>query len=179
MTGAILIIPGIYTMTDRVFFEWSDAMSVGIPEIDAQHRELINLLNRLFISVVEHDKDKITIEILDALIDYTKTHFALEEELMQRAGYDALEFAAHKGTHQCFVEKVGSAAQKNLLEGKSVSFELIHFLKNWLRHHIMDTDKRYSECLKKLNLEKTPVQPARQSLPEPTDIPAKPWWKIW
>ncbi len=166
-------------MNDRVFFEWADTMSVGIPEIDAQHRELINILNRLFVSVVERDKDKVTIEILDALIDYTKTHFALEEQLMEEAGYDSLEFVAHKDTHQRFVEKVGEAAHKNLVEGKSVSFELIHFLRNWLRDHIMDTDKRYAECLKNSSATRKWEQKANAVMLQKQNAAPKPWWKIW
>lgn len=166
-------------MNDRVFFEWLDTMSVGIPEIDAQHQELIRLLNRLFISVVEHDKEKTTIEILDALIDYTRTHFTLEEELMQVAGYDPIEFAAHQEAHQGFIEKVGTAARKNLVEGKSVSFELIHFLKNWLRDHILVTDMRYSTCLKQSAA--TPVweKTASAALLEKEQTKPRPWWKIW
>lgn len=166
-------------MNDRVFFEWADTMSVGVSEIDAQHRELINILNRLFVSVVERDKDKVTIEILDALIDYTKTHFALEEQLMQAAGYDAFEFMTHKDVHQQFVEKVGNAARKNLVEGKSISFELIHFLKSWLRDHIMVTDMRYAECLKNSGATKKWEQSASSVMLEKQNAAPKPWWKVW
>ena len=166
-------------MNDRVFFEWADTMSVGVPEIDSQHRELINLLNRLFVSVVERDKDKTTIEILDALIDYTKTHFTLEEELMLVAGYDPGEFVTHQRAHQNFIEKVGTAAHKNLVEGKSVSFELIHFLKNWLREHIMVSDMRYSECLKKSAATQTWEKTANAAMLEKQQAAPKPWWKIW
>jgi hemerythrin len=67
----------------EVFFKWSDKYSVGIKTIDSQHQELVNIINRLFDAVTNHEADKVINSILDALMDYTKTHFALEELLMQ------------------------------------------------------------------------------------------------
>lgn len=52
-------------------------MSVGIQEIDSQHKVLIDILNRLFVSIVNRENSTVITEVLDALIDYTKTHFEL------------------------------------------------------------------------------------------------------
>lgn len=165
---------------NSLFFEWSDAMSVGIPEIDKQHRELVSLLNRLFVSVVQRDKEVVAVQILDALIDYSKTHFVLEERLMQETGYDADEYALHQRTHQEFIDKVGAVAQKNLVEGKSISFEMIQFLKHWLRDHILVADMRYAEAAKAAGVV---VANWSVSASETVRIRQKaqprPWWKVW
>lgn len=155
-------------------------MSVGIAEIDEQHQELVNLLNRLFVSVVQRDKEVVAVQILDALIDYSKTHFVLEEQLMRRTGYDAEEYATHKQAHQDFIDKVGAAAQKNLIEGKSISFEMIQFLKHWLRDHILGADMRYAATAKGAGVAVADWGVSASAIlqAEQASKP-KPWWKVW
>ena len=165
---------------NTLLFEWSEAMCLGIAEIDAQHQELVNLLNRLFVSVVQQDKDAITVQILDALLDYTKTHFVLEEHLMRKARYNAEDYVAHKQAHQNFIDKISHSAQKNLAEGKSVSFELIHFLKCWLRNHILVADKQYAETVIAAKVAGAAAQLQQSSTTTSTQAVAPtPWWKIW
>lgn len=169
-------------MADEVFFAWSDTMSVGIAEIDAQHKVLVDILNRLFLAVVQRESNEITIEILDTLVDYTKTHFGLEEKLLQDAGYDQAEFAVHQREHEAFVEKISSAASKHLVEGKSISFEIINFLKRWLQDHILVTDKKYATALQGAGYStKAWTTFASNAMAEKqAETPKrKLWWKIW
>ncbi|MEQ1630208.1 MAG: bacteriohemerythrin, partial [Gallionella sp.] len=81
-----------------VFFAWSEKYSVNIKAIDEQHKELVNILNRLFVAVSKREGDLVIAAILDALINYTQTHFALEERLMSQAKYKDLvpHIAEHK-----------------------------------------------------------------------------------
>ena len=169
-------------MGDQVFFAWSDAMSVGIAEIDDQHKMLVDILNRLFIAVVQRESHEITVEILDTLVDYTKTHFGLEEKLLHDAGYNAEEFAAHQHEHRAFIEKISNAASKHLVEGKSVSFEIIGFLKHWLRDHILVTDKKYASALQGAGYStKAWADFASHAMvTKQSETPKhKQWWKIW
>lgn len=161
-------------------------MSLGIAEIDAQHRELVDLLNRLFVSVVQRDKDTVTVQILDALLDYTKTHFVLEENLMRRSGYDGVKYATHQDEHQRFVEQVARVAHKNLAEGKSVSFELIHFLKRWLRDHILVADKQYAQTViaagvlcSEMPTRNAPADALPAAMLKAPESGKSPWWKVW
>jgi len=169
-------------MGEKAFFAWSDAMSVGIAEIDDQHKTLVDILNRLFHAVVQRESNEITIEILDTLVDYTKTHFGLEEKLLQEAGYDPAEFAAHQREHRAFIEKISTAANKHLVEGKSVSFEIINFLKHWLQEHILITDKKYAVALKSTGYStKTWTDFASTAMAnKQAETPkSKQWWKVW
>lgn len=155
-------------------------MCLGIAEIDRQHEELVKLLNRLFVSVVERDKEAITIQSLDALLDYTRTHFVLEEQLMQQSRFDPEEFAAHRKEHLNFIDHVSRTAHKNLAEGKSVSFELIHFLKRWLRDHILITDRKYAASVIDSGLAGVLSALPENTSPEtPDSAKARPWWKLW
>ena len=169
-------------MEGKVFFAWSDAMSVGIAEIDDQHKMLVDILNRLFHAVVQRESHEITIEILDTLVDYTKTHFGLEEKLLQDAGYDPAEFVAHQREHHAFIEKISSAANKHLVEGKSVSFEIINFLKHWLQDHILVTDKKYATALQGSGYSTkawTDMASNAMANKQAETPKRKQWWKVW
>jgi len=62
---------------------------------------------------------------------------------MQKAKYAELE--AHKLEHKRLVDQLDQLRKQHLLEEKSIYFELLSFLKKWLREHIMGVDTKY--CL--------------------------------
>jgi len=122
-------------------FEWSDDFSVGVQEIDEQHKELVSLLNQLHVAIHEHHGSEAARRILDELADYTKTHFMVEESLMRISNYP--EFEAHKQFHEDLIGQV-QALQEKLDSGQAtITFELLHFLKVWLTRHINEADKRF------------------------------------
>lgn len=124
---------------------WSDEYSVGVEEIDEQHKMLFELVNRLFLAAVKREDQQLTIEVLTTLVDYTKTHFGLEERLLEESGYAGLP--GHREDHLSFIDKVNGIAQKFHVEDRSVTFELINFLKHWLQNHIRQSDMEYAAHL--------------------------------
>lgn len=122
--------------------EWSDDLSVGIQEIDEQHKLLVSLLNRLHTAIVEHHGSDVAQDILRQLTEYTKIHFAVEESLMRILGFP--DYAEHKRHHEMLIAEVRELSAKLEQEKKSISFELLHFLKMWLTKHIMEEDQAYS-----------------------------------
>lgn len=131
----------------EVFFKWVPEYGLNIRTIDQQHRELVNILNRLFIAVANLEGDKVIVGILDALTEYTRTHFALEERLMAQAKYPALE--AHKLEHRQLIDRLERLSKKHLVDEKPIYFEMLGFLKGWLKDHIQGVDKKYSIALHK------------------------------
>ncbi|HUT41897.1 MAG TPA: hemerythrin domain-containing protein, partial [Gammaproteobacteria bacterium] len=69
-------------------------LRLNIPEIDAQHEELIALINRLHETMLQGAEKAALDDLLSQLIEHTRTHFATEEQLMSQYGYPAFE--AHK-----------------------------------------------------------------------------------
>jgi hemerythrin len=122
---------------------WSDDLSVGIDEIDEQHKVLVGLLNDLNRAIREHHGNDACLEILDRLVDYTRIHFAVEESLMRIFEYP--DYENHKAEHEELVEEVMSMRREIVEEERKISFKLLHFLKMWLTQHIMDSDQEYSE----------------------------------
>lgn len=162
---------------EEVFFKWSSDYSVNIKTIDDQHRELVNILNRLFIAVSRREGDKAIAGILDALMSYTKTHFALEERLMRQAKYKDLD--AHMEEHRKLIEQLDQLCRKHLLEDKPIYFEMLSFLKTWLKEHIQGVDTRYSAALLQAGFSVAAWE--REASSEFAAMAGKTerWWKIW
>ena len=126
--------------------EWSDKFSVGIGQIDNEHKRLLVLLNELN-NVVEGSAGLGVLGgVLDGLVDYTHYHFAHEEDLFQRSSYPAYE--QHRQQHVDFVAKV-TAVYGDFKSGSSAvqPAQVLEFLKSWLYHHILGSDRAFGAYL--------------------------------
>jgi hemerythrin len=162
---------------DEVYFKWTPEYSVNIKTIDNQHQELVNMLNRLFVAVAQREGNNVIGGILEAFRSYTKTHFSLEERLMEQAQYPDLE--AHKLEHQKLIGQLDELCRKHLTEDKPIYFEVLRFLKTWLKEHISSEDTKYSTALQqsKFSLEAWELEAAKEFnvMIEKTGR----WWRIW
>lgn len=124
---------------------WSPSLSVNVKQFDDQHKKLIDLINKLHDAMKEGKGKDILGDILQSLIEYTKTHFAAEERLMQQHNYG--EYEKHKKEHNLLVIQVLDI-QKKHKEGTPVLTQTIMtFLKNWLASHIQGEDQKYGPFL--------------------------------
>ena len=118
---------------------WQQSFDTGIKEIDNQHRQLLDYLNELGGAITFGDKKK-TASVLDGLSDYTLSHFAFEEALMEEAEYKYS--GPHKHVHQMLIKKVTGFDSK-LKSGDEIGEELYAFLRRWLINHIQRDDAAY------------------------------------
>jgi len=131
--------------SSKHLIEWSDQLSVGIQEIDEQHKVLVELLNQLHDAILHHHGAEATGLILDRLCEYTKIHFAVEESLLRILNYP--DYEEHKEHHEQLLAQVMELRSKMESGDHSISFELLHFLKKWLTIHILEEDSAYTEHL--------------------------------
>ena len=68
-------------------FTWSDEMSVNIKRIDEQHKKLIDLLNSLFLAMIEGQAQSVIEKIVGELINYADYHFKTEEYYFEEHNY--------------------------------------------------------------------------------------------
>ena len=65
---------------------WKPSFAIGIPVIDAEHKQLVELCNELYKAIMSNKnserKDVVRIALKECA-DYVRTHFANEEKLMQ------------------------------------------------------------------------------------------------
>ena len=124
------------------FIEWTEAMSVGVPALDADHKILVSLINQLK-SVVGDDEEYATLgSVLNTLVDYTAHHFLREERVMEACGYPRL--AEHMRQHEALTSRVIDAQCRYIEDREDVvGDDLLTFLKDWLTSHILEEDMAY------------------------------------
>lgn len=122
-------------------FPWRDEFSVGIPEIDVQHKRMVRFINDLQAAMLGGQGDDALQSIFDELFQYVQTHFVLEEGLMSQAGYPAL--ARHRKEHKRLARNAGALRDKYLGSKLGISLEMLEFLRQWLDSHIMEYDQAY------------------------------------
>jgi len=132
-------------------FEWDDKYSVGIKSIDNQHREIFVLLNKLLEAIKMGHASDVTIQIIQELERYAVNHFQKEEYFFQRFNYQGS--AEHITEHQNFIKKI-AVLKSELNSGKMIlTIELLNFLRDWIEHHILVIDKKYSACFRQNGLQ--------------------------
>lgn len=124
--------------------EWSDAYDTGLPEIDAQHRALAQLVNRI------SDRSGRSEALASVLhvFRYAREHFATEELLMRQIGFPGLE--KHLLEHRELIAALANAADGTFATAQEIrAFK--GFLANWLLDHIAQSDleiRRYLDSTK-------------------------------
>jgi hemerythrin len=127
-------------------FEWKPQYSVNIPSIDGQHQNLFRMAGELHQAMAGGRGKAALSLLLDRLVQYTTVHFAHEERLMSLHHYSGM--AAHVAEHRALTTQV-LAFQKNFDSGQvSLTIEVLNFLKDWLKHHIAESDQKYAPFLK-------------------------------
>ncbi|QEL66302.1 hemerythrin [Oryzomicrobium terrae] len=127
---------------DGAIVAWQDSYSVGMEEIDAQHQALFSTINRLWAVLVGgKEAPGEVLGLIEELERYTVAHFSAEETFMERAGYPGL--AAHRALHAQFVQRI-AAERQSASQGRRLSLDLLHFLKDWLVEHILVQDQQYA-----------------------------------
>lgn len=119
---------------------WGKILSVGVAEIDEDHRKLVNIFNVLNHAVMEGESPDYLAATLDELINCTVWHFSHEERLMLKYRYPEIE--EHKAEHRELIQSVKELQQEILQSDKPVADEHIEFLERWLTEHILTADGR-------------------------------------
>ncbi len=128
--------------------EWQEYLSVGVTEIDHQHRQLFAKFND-FLAASEAGRGAEEVSRLFwFLTAYMATHFADEERLQKRIGFP--DYPKHREQHQAFTRKV--AELKERLADEGVSGELVSAvtltMTGWLIEHISGMDRAIGRFMK-------------------------------
>ncbi len=123
---------------------WSEDLSVGVKEIDEQHKIFLNILNELYVVLKKDNSDQEISSILKQLVSYTNFHFATEEKYLDKFNYEFSD--EHKKEHQNLKIEVEKFQKRFDAEGLKILFDLLNFLKNWVVGHLIGHDKKYVNC---------------------------------
>ena len=134
-------------------FEWNSNLEIGVAKIDAQHRELVGMLAKLFEAMHDGAGASVLDDILAQLEDYAREHFAVEEALMEQHGYRDRD--THLAAHKVFHRKVATLKEQFEQNGQgALSIQVVLFLRNWLTDHIANVDQALGDFL---NQEENPT----------------------
>jgi hemerythrin len=119
---------------------WSNALVLGVPALDAQHRELVARVGRVSAAI-----DRAPAEVaalLDFLGEYALSHFATEERLMALHGYPEAAQATHRGVHEDFVRAFSGLRYDLDVEGvtEGIARRIRSWMVGWLLEHIQGMD---------------------------------------
>ncbi len=140
-------------------FHWNQNFVTGLPEVDAQHKKLVDITNQ-FGELLTEDKVALSdVEnIFIQLSDYTQYHFQEEEALMLKAGIDERHTDAHFKAHNSFLDEV-RIIHSDINEDKLDSAKhLLDFLIHWLAYHILGSDQNMARQIRAIESGTTPAQ---------------------
>jgi len=122
---------------------WRNDLNTGIEVIDSQHKRIVDMINRL--DLAQTQGHAVVGKVIEELVDYTVSHFAFEESLMESAGYQFSR--AHKRIHDLFIKRV-SGYRTRYEQGEDIAEELKDLLSRWLFSHILNEDENYVGAVK-------------------------------
>ena len=127
-------------------FKWSNAHSVFLPEIDAEHREIFRLGAELHKAILNGRDPARVRPVLANLLQSAEAHFLHEERIMRAAHYPALGW--HKKQHDA-VRWQARRLVKRINKGENAArLELLEFLNAWLKTHTSVADRMMGAYLR-------------------------------
>ncbi len=128
-------------------FAWDDKLKTNHTAIDNDHKKLVDLVNQLADAMQAGKGKDVCGKVLNELINYTKTHFAMEERLMTTHLYP--KAAEHRAEHTKLLKEVADFKTKFDSGALTVTASLLGFLRDWLVNHICQSDKALAAALPK------------------------------
>lgn len=122
--------------------QWRKEFETGIPDVDYEHRELVDLINKLGEQVEAHVSRQQIQAFLGEVFARIAAHFALEESIMRKHAYD--EYAAHKAEHEKLLDEIRDImdeAESDYNEALSTT------VSTWFVNHFKSKDARLHKKL--------------------------------
>jgi hemerythrin len=128
--------------------QWTQEYSVGVEEIDSQHRELFDRINNLDSAMKQGRAKEEVVRLIKFLDAYVNIHFGAEEKYM--TDYDYPGYALHKTKHNWFEKEFSEIRTK--LDAEGVTPDLIMLSNNllitWFSNHVRTIDMMLGSFLK-------------------------------
>lgn len=138
------------TATGDNLIDWTTELTLGISEMDDQHKQLISLINNVY-AAFRQDKNKKEIkENLKSFIDFASYHFGKEEQYFEQFGFK--EAKNHTDEHQTFIKKVKQFQTDYNANKIKFLDDIMTYIKEWLFNHLTNTDSQYKEIFKSNNM---------------------------
>ncbi|MDH5228688.1 MAG: bacteriohemerythrin [Gammaproteobacteria bacterium] len=132
------------------YIDFNQELHVGSKVMDQEHAVLIRFINMLHECTQEGHDDKTVGTVLTGLLEYTRTHFFVEEELMH--AYEYPKYKEHKSAHDTFKSKVVKLNDEFQRGDMQITSTVLEFLKQWLTEHILKVDRELARHLNSVGM---------------------------
>lgn len=126
---------------------WSAILSVGVEEIDEDHRKLVGIFNELNHAVTNGESADYVAATFDELVNCTEWHFSHEERLMLKHRYPEIDL--HRAEHRELIAAAQHLLGMLVQADRTVASAEIEFVERWLTEHILTADQRLGAFLAK------------------------------
>ncbi len=124
---------------------WKDEYSVGIEAVDYEHKQLIDLINRLHEELDAGDRKRTVPAFFGDLLKGISAHFALEERFMRERGYARLK--PHKEDHERLLDELRDIMEAFEHAEEIDAVELTGRLDAWFTRHFRTHDAELHRTL--------------------------------
>ncbi|MDQ2106046.1 hemerythrin domain-containing protein [Azospirillum isscasi] len=122
-----------------VLIAWDSAFDVGVGPLDAQHRQLAELMNELDAMSRQGAPVRESLDLLGMLHDHVHAHFAMEEGVLRRVAPS--RFVSHRNHHR-MLEGQFARIRQQVENGRLDSGVVVRgFLRFWLMDHVLGSDR--------------------------------------
>ncbi|HQC79601.1 MAG TPA: hemerythrin domain-containing protein [Accumulibacter sp.] len=118
-----------------------EALSIGLPEIDAQHESIFRCIESL--KAICYGSGPASLEEFENLLEYLKYHFASEERLAGEVGVDFLDHATVHRKNLLALRRAFSEVQSGMRDLHS----FLRYIEYWFERHITDEDKPFAATI--------------------------------
>lgn len=127
---------------------WSNSLSVGVAEMDEEHRQFIARVNELNQAILESEDKATVTRAMEMMLAEAAHHFAHEEALLARWQYPGA--AAHSAGHAQLMLQF----ERTMLEFAQADISFVWALKGLrikqlLVEHLLHEDMKYRDFLRK------------------------------
>ena len=146
--------------TEDTPLQWSDALSLDMPVMDATHQEFVELLGE-----VVHAADDMLLPRWSALIAHTQDHFDREDQWMLATGFAAGN--CHATQHKVILQVMREGMRRGKVNGDlAMVRQLAHELGIWFPQHAQTMDAALALHLRRVGYDaETGIVTAPEALP--------------
>jgi len=125
--------------------DWRDEFAIGVPEVDHEHKDMINLINELYENLANNASKEQIDDFLGEIYTKISAHFALEEKLMREQNYD--EYEDHKEDHESLLDEIRDIMEFYETDDYYSDRDLTDQLERWFSSHFKTRDARLHKHL--------------------------------
>ncbi len=120
--------------------EWREEFCTGIAGVDYEHEKLIEQVNSIYAMIDDNADRESIIDSLGDIYGSISAHFALEEQMMDKYGYD--QYKEHQADHERLLDDIRDITEEFESADELDEDRFKQRLNDWFQQHFQTHDSR-------------------------------------